>query len=578
MAKDIFKITFKQKTFDILSADTGFYAYMDDSRLYYTFEKLVWDANLPMFLEYVKTFYAGNFILNLTAVDGSIIPFYASMRPGTVSGQMHLTLIDIAKWISEDKEANTKHTVQSALLELYGDDYFIFDPQTREVGIFTKRNVTREDLYLSLASFEERLKNHTDVNHHEEISRFIHALETGAKHFELRVPGDALWNSYEAAHTLMKGSSIYEDGTRTYSVGYVYRDTESSHRNLRQVEYDSLTGVLSKSEITNLAVHAIDVEQRQNVSIAIVDVDYFKKINDTYGHMTGDSILKKVASIMEAEVGNNGFIGRIGGDEFFILFNDAYDLEASRERLRSIKNIVRSTFPVNKNNQPVITLSIGCAAYPKDADNYKDLFTLADYSVYLAKAKGRNRYIIYDEKKHGSLEQIKNTASLTTCINSREDMSMGDVMCVIMDRVYNSDSYPIERLLDDYIENFEPERITIYNFERAKITHMVGTQICSPEIQEETQDYIHGEFWKKSYAEGDVVIDDVTIIERKDHIVYEQMKSQGIFSCIHIKFWDKNGARCVLSLESVTKKVTWNNDHMHYYRLMARLLSQYKIV
>ena len=339
-----------------------------------------------------------------------------------------------------------------------------------------------------------------------------------------------------------------------------------------------MTGVLNKSEITNLAVRCIDIEKRQNVSIAIVDVDYFKKVNDTYGHMTGDDLLKKVTSIMENEIGNSGVIGRIGGDEFFILFYDAYNLEDSRERLRSIKNIVRSTFPTNKKNQPVITLSIGCAAYPKDADNYKDLFTLADYAVYLAKAKGRNRYIIYDEKKHGSLEQIKNTASLTTCINSRDDMSMGDVMCVIMDRVYNSESYPIEKLLSDYIENFEPERITIYNFERAKITHTAGIQICPPEIMDETQDYLHGEFWKKSYAEGDVVIDDVSIIERKDHIVYEQMRSQGILSCIHIKFWDKNGARCVLSLESVTKKVTWNNDHMHYYRLMARMLSQYKIV
>ena len=576
MAKDIFQITFKQKTFDILSADTGFYAYMDDSRLYYTFEKLVCNADLPMFLEYTKNLYAESFILRLNAVDGSIIPFYASMRPGNMSGQIHLTLIDIGKWISDEKSSNTKYEVQSKLLELYGDAFFIYDPQTRDICIYSKFDFSSEDSTLSLDEFEKLLMNHCD--NAMDVTQFILSLQSSARTLELRVNGDLLGASSDAKYTYLKGTTIYEKGVCTYSVGYIRRTLEASQASIHKAELDPLTGVLNKSAITDFAIRCIDVEKRQNVSIAIVDVDYFKKVNDTYGHMAGDDLLKKVTSIMEAEIGNSGVIGRIGGDEFFILFYDAYNLEDSRERLRSIKNIVRSTFPDNKKNQPVITLSIGCAAYPKDADNYKDLFTLADYAVYLAKAKGRNRYIIYDEKKHGSLEQIKNTASLTTCINGREDMSMGDIMCVIMDRVYNSESYPMDRLLNDYIENFEPERITIYNFERAKITHTAGIQLCSPEIMEETQDYIHGEFWKKSYAEGDVVIDDVSIVERKDHIVYEQMRSQGIRSCIHIKFWDKNGARCVLSLESVTKKVTWNNDHMHYYRLMARLLSQYKIV
>ena len=575
---DIYKIIMKQKTFDIVSADTGFYAFMDDSRLYYTFEKLVSDADRNMFYEYVKNLYAGNFILHLIAVDGSTVPFYASMQPGTVQDQMHLTLIDIAKWVANVKEANIKHAVQSELLELYGDNYFIFDPLTREIGIFSKRNVTREDHYMFLSDFENHLKSHADESKYDDISQFITAIQNGTKYFDLHATGDILWGSPDVAHTTFKGSSIYENGTRIYSVGYAHLDMEPLQGGSQQVEHDFLTGVLSKSEITNLAIRAIDLEKRPNVSIAIVDVDYFKKINDTHGHMIGDNTLKKVASIMEAEVGNSGVIGRIGGDEFFILFYDAYDLEDSRERLRSIKNTVSASFPANKENKPSITLSIGCASYPKDADNFNDLFALADFAVYRAKEKGRNRYIIYDKEKHGTLAEIKETSSLTTRINSRDDMSLSDIMCVIMDRVYGTEAYPIEKLLDDYIENFEPERITIYNFERAKITYMVGAQVCTPEILEETQSYIHGEFWKKSYANGDVVINDVSLLERKDHIVYEQMRSQGIISCIHIKFWDKNGSRCVLSLESVSKKITWNNDHMHYYRLMARMLSQYKIV
>ena len=209
MAKDMFRITIKQKTFDILSADTGFYAYMGEGRLYYTFEKLVCDADLSMFLKYVKNLYAESFILNLTAVDGSTIPFYTSMRPGSIPGQMHLTLIDIAKWISTEKEFSTTHTVQSTLLELYRDDYFMFDPLTRIVSLYSKRNGIREDLHLSLNDFEALLKSHADESNHGDISQLIVALQNGEKFFDLCTPGDILWNSRDVEHTTIKGTSIY---------------------------------------------------------------------------------------------------------------------------------------------------------------------------------------------------------------------------------------------------------------------------------------------------------------------------------------------------------------------------------
>ncbi len=578
MAKSgIFRIVIKNKTFDIVSADTGFYAYMDDSRLYYTFEKLVSDADRPMFYEYVKNLYADGFLLHLTALDGSSIPFYTSLTPGTVPGQIHLTLIDIAKWIAIEKEEAKQNLFQSKILELYGDEFFIYDPQTRYVSFISKYTFTGEDSCMSLQRFEQLLSSHTDEGGQKDVAQFLLALQNGARTFELHIEGDFSGSS-EAKYTYLKGSSVYVNGVRTYSVGFIRRCLDYPQGSLHRSELDPLTGVLNKTSITNLATRIIDVEKRQNVSIAIVDVDYFKKVNDTYGHMIGDNTLKKVTSILESEVGDSGVIGRIGGDEFFILFYDAYDLEDSRERVRSIKNNVSANFPAGKDGKPVITLSIGCAAYPKDADNYDDLFTLADFAVYRAKGKGRNRYIIYDKAKHGTLEEIRNISTHTAGINSREDMSLGDIMCVIMDKVYSPGQYPVEKLLDDFIENFEPERITIYNFERAKIKYMVGAQICTKEIKEETESYIHGDFFNTETLDGIVVIDDVARLECRDHIVYEQMRSQGICSCIHIKFWDKNGARCVLSLEYLSKKITWNNDHMHYYRLLARMLSQYKIV
>ena len=309
---------------------------------------------------------------------------------------------------------------------------------------------------------------------------------------------------------------------------------------------DSLTGLLSKSTITNMAIKAIDVEKRKNTAIAIVDIDYFKRVNDTFGHQVGDEVIKQVAAILEAEIGNHGVVGRIGGDEFFVIFYDVYDLEDARELLRGVKSHVVTTFPPNNENKPVLSLSIGCASYPKDADNYNDLFALADFALYRAKEKGRNRYIIYDKEKHGTLEDIKKAEMGNERINGRGDMSHGDVLCVIADKVYGDTEYSLEKLLDDYIDNFEIQRITIYNEDNANVLHMAGEQVLPEEVLAETKNYIFGRFWQERREEEMVVLNNISHVENKDIATYELMKKQGIVSYIRIKFKDKNGTNCIL--------------------------------
>ncbi|MBQ2803915.1 MAG: GGDEF domain-containing protein [Lachnospiraceae bacterium] len=578
MQSKVYNIIVKQNTYDILSACTGFYAYVDDSRLYNTFDKLIYTEDLAMFCERAEKLVKESFTLRMVAVDGSLIPCYVTLKQGTVQGQLIITLVDIAALIESEQNLNERFTISRKILELYGDDLFIYDPKTNKINLISKYNIARQDKILSLEEFEKLLRSHVCEERYEDVVEFVLALKQGKRYFELCVDGNIMSEEQEAKYTVIKAASVYENNERVASTGYIHKGIEQSYGTGKTVELDSLTGLLSKGEVTNMAIRTIDVEKQPNVSIAIIDVDYFKKVNDTYGHMVGDETLKKVAAIIEAEVGNKGVVGRIGGDEFFVLFYDAYDLETARERLRSIKNTVNTSFPVNDQNRPAITLSIGCAAYPKDADNYGDLFALADFALYRAKEKGRNRYIIYDKEKHGTLVEIHQTTKLATRINSRGDMSRGDILCVIMSRVFSDEVYPIDKLLDDYIENFDPQRITIYDADRGKVLCMVGAQVPCNHVIEETEKYIHGSFWQKKYVYDDIVINNISLIEGKDEEVYNLMKKQGIFSCIHIKFHDKNQNRCILSLESVTKRIVWNNDHMHYYKLMARTLSEYAIV
>lgn len=573
-----FSAVIKQKSYDILAADTEFYGFITESRLYSIFTQLLYKDDVQSFIEHAERVDGEKMVLRLIGVDGNIHPVYAYVEQGSTKDQLKVVMTDIEYLIETEKELYTKLKVQGKLLELYEDDVMLYNPNTNQVMLITDYTIAATRTSISIEELRQRLLDNIEPEKQGNVSGFISALQNGERYFEIAVGGSIIDGDKKTKFSLIKGAAVYENGEWLASVAYIHKAKERGAKNEPKVKLDSLTGLLSKSTITNMAIKAIDVEKRKNTAIAIVDIDYFKRVNDTFGHQVGDEVIKQVAAILESEIGNHGVVGRIGGDEFFVIFYDVYDLEDARELLRGVKSHVVTTFPPNNENKPVLSLSIGCASYPKDADNYNDLFALADFALYRAKEKGRNRYIIYDKEKHGTLEDIKKAEMGNERINGRGDMSHGDVLCVIADKVYGDTEYSLEKLLDDYIDNFEIQRITIYNEDNANVLHMAGEQVLPEEVLAETKNYIFGRFWQERREEEMVVLNNISHIENKDIATYELMKKQGIVSYIRIKFKDKNGANCILCLESIGKLVVWNTNHLHYYRLMARLLSQYVIV
>lgn len=163
---------------------------------------------------------------------------------------------------------------------------------------------------------------------------------------------------------------------------------------------DSLTGLISRRYLVEFIQHL--VKNKVPFSLALLDLDNFKFINDTYGHGVGDGVLAGVAKDLERFLGDDGIAGRYGGDEFLIvnLKDQSYDA------LKDFFGAMYSNYTVLRKNidldeyEPFVTGTIGCAVYPKDAQDYESLFDLIDKALYRGKTKGRNCYIIYVEEKH----------------------------------------------------------------------------------------------------------------------------------------------------------------------------------
>ena len=125
-----------------------------------------------------------------------------------------------------------------------------------------------------------------------------------------------------------------------------------------------------------------------------VDIDDFKKINDSFGHDYGDQIINKVSEKIKSVFKENSIALRFGGDEFIVFMKDTINLEESikkAEELLKFHNDI--TFP---NGLQSLYLSVGIALREKDDNNYHDLINKADLALYKAKKNGKNQYQVYD--------------------------------------------------------------------------------------------------------------------------------------------------------------------------------------
>jgi len=167
---------------------------------------------------------------------------------------------------------------------------------------------------------------------------------------------------------------------------------------------DPLTGVLSRKYAMKFVHHLIG--EHIPFTFTMIDLDNFKYINDSFGHEAGDKVLKQVTEKIAAAAQDTGLVGRFGGDELLLV--DLRNTETEQkdlffEKLYTESKALRFTMDFG-GGSVLVTATSGCASYPADADNFKDLFGLIDKMLYLGKGRGRDCYTVYRKAEHKDVE------------------------------------------------------------------------------------------------------------------------------------------------------------------------------
>ncbi len=172
---------------------------------------------------------------------------------------------------------------------------------------------------------------------------------------------------------------------------------EQSQKALKDLAtIDELTGVYNRREFNKLLKNELERSWRYShcFSLLLLDIDYFKKLNDTYGHQAGDEALRQIAAILKQEFRELDRVARYGGEEFVIILPETSTASAYAvaERIRQ----VISNYSLSFNGETIkMTVSGGLTSFPEDGNDRESLIHAADQALYAAKRSGRNQIIIY---------------------------------------------------------------------------------------------------------------------------------------------------------------------------------------
>lgn len=158
---------------------------------------------------------------------------------------------------------------------------------------------------------------------------------------------------------------------------------------------DPLTGIFNRRYFENQLSKELQRASRyeHTLSILFIDIDHFKKINDEFGHQTGDAILSDLSQTIERSLRSVDVVARYGGDEFIILLPETKKAQALKTANRLLHAIKNHDFFKDKLKIKELSVSIGVAGFPEDAGGTYELIKKADTALYQAKAKGGNRAV-----------------------------------------------------------------------------------------------------------------------------------------------------------------------------------------
>jgi diguanylate cyclase (GGDEF)-like protein len=257
---------------------------------------------------------------------------------------------------------------------------------------------------------------HNDIIHHDYTDIFIDAIKKATVQ-EVSSQLDYLADYYNTGYRWYRlfYRSIANTSGKVFRVVGRIDDINDEVINTKKLinssERDSLTKLYNRATSENVVnKRLVNLLPGQSAALMIIDIDEFKEVNDSHGHLIGDAFLQEVAKVLQHQFRDNDIVGRIGGDEFIVFMSGLTDLGIVSKKA---KNVLQAICNIRVTELDNVTCCIGIAVTnAHNNDTYESLLPRADKALYAAKAKhGKNNFILYDDINTAARDKIDTAIS-----------------------------------------------------------------------------------------------------------------------------------------------------------------------
>jgi diguanylate cyclase (GGDEF)-like protein/hemerythrin-like metal-binding protein/PAS domain S-box-containing protein len=304
---------------------------------------------------------------------------------------LSIRTLALLREISQRRQAEAKLRLANDIIESSADAIFITDTQ----GLITDANrAFLQDVKRSREALlgQPIASVKADLFAGQELDIWAAATRAGhwAGEITVRRPDGTKESVWLTLSTVK--DELQRDVHYVGMVSSISQLVERHHALEAAANFDALTGLPNRRLLTDRLTQAIERSKRSGSLLAVcfMDLDGFKKVNDTLGHDAGDEVLKLVAKRLTQTLRGADTVARLGGDEFVVLLSDLSQVQEATSLLERVLREVSQ--PIDLPLQQVqVGISIGVTLYPVDAGTPEDLLKHADMALYLAKAKGKGR-------------------------------------------------------------------------------------------------------------------------------------------------------------------------------------------
>lgn len=576
------KSTIIDEYFAIKSGNDSFFDFIGSNN-YQLFTKLIYSDDLCLFQNALKDangLDGVEIIIRLLRQDNIyryVVMKIFSKEYSKNEKMFEISFLDVLDLKGSNLNYLQELKIQKTYLSMENAVYFKYGLETQNLMVYILNNKSEVCIYNG--SFDEWERNIIDNKYilKESLISFnklCHDIKNAKGNFSYNLINNIFSQGKEKVLMNFKGRTIEltedEKIVLIMASSVNFNENEKNHYLTLEASKDILTGLLNKKIIKHIAEEKLSLKAETDLAFVILDIDHFKMINDTFGHMFGDEVIFKVSQIITSNVGDRGIVGRIGGDEFFIILEGLNDITDLRSILRSIRTSIEVTYKNKLEGKISLTCSMGVSRYPYDGDTYDDLFKTADMALYIAKEKGRNRYIIYNYMLHGSLQVNENNKAMINFRSVKKIVDKTTFLCNLLDYINcKGRDMSLVEIFEDISVRYCLDRIRLFLGKDLKLKYCWG---CEFDENDDAQ-YIYEDNYLEYFNENNMfVIHHMDDIELRFKNAFLKFKEQEQVSVVQCLLCCKDEIAGLFSFELIDRHRVWEEEELSIFPVVSKII------